>query len=101
MPGAEVIAVIALSHLPGGRSKILEIGGCVWRLVFVIAWDRVGAGFESTPSRFVEGLVIVRASIGICVVTQSKDDGVRVFGDHAVHDLGSLFVVLAVIGDIA
>src|SRR5438874_8778993 len=65
VPGAEVIAVPALSRLPGGGAEVPEVAGGLRRVVVVVARHRMGTVLEPAPGGVVALLVVGRAAAGV------------------------------------
>src|SRR5256885_16532301 len=87
MPGAEVVAVVALPHLAGGRPEVVEVAGGIRRAVLVVAGHRPGPVLLAAPRRVVTGGVVRRRAGLVDVVAGREHDGRRVTG-NAVEDIG-------------
>src|SRR5215467_5574773 len=64
VPGAEIVAVIAVVWIAGGGAEVLEVVRCAFLMKFVIAWGGACAAFHAAPG-FVVANEIVFAAVGI------------------------------------
>src|SRR5581483_6608125 len=71
MPGPEVIAVVALVPVAGGRSEICEVPACTGRPIVVVAHRGSGACFLTPPRLVVAGVVAGGAGI-VGIVAQGE-----------------------------
>src|SRR5256886_5146533 len=73
VPGAEIVAVIGLGRVAGGRAEVAEIASRgAARVVFVITRRRVGARFVAAPRGVVAVREVIGRAAGIGVVTQRE-----------------------------
>ena len=63
VPGAEVVAVVALLRVPGRAAEVAEVPGGVRRLVVAVAGRRLGARLVLSPARVVAGVVLRQRAV--------------------------------------
>src|SRR5579859_365353 len=87
MPGAQLIAVVALADGARGGAKIVEVSLRARRQVFVVARRRPDTAFEGAPGRRVAGGELLAAAALIGVVAQRGHraaNGAHQFGSGLV-----------------
>src|SRR5205807_10671262 len=98
VPGAELVAVVTLGRIAGGRAEVAEIargGGA--RVVVVVARHRIGTGLVAPPARVVAVLVVGGGAVGIAGVAQREHGA----GDAVEQGGGGLVVGAVAARDVA
>src|SRR5207247_668829 len=73
VPGAEVVAVVALLGVAGGRAEIAEVAARVGRLVVQVTGRRLRARLVPPPGQAVTGGVLRGGAVVVGVVAVGED----------------------------
>src|SRR5205823_1714907 len=97
VPGAEVVAVIALPRRPGRAAEVAEIGGSPGGVVVVNPGRGTGTRLVATPGRVVAVREVAGRAVGIDVVTGRVHRSL-----YPIQQRGRGFVAgRAAVGDVA
>src|SRR5205807_7340113 len=97
VPGAEVVAVVALPCRPGGAAEIAEIGGSPGGVVVVDPGRGAGARLLAAPGRVVAVGEVAGRAVGVDVVA----GGVNGARDGVEQRRGGFVPGRAAVGDVA
>src|SRR6185437_16140117 len=90
VPGAEVIGVIALLRIAGGRAEIGEVAACARRPIVVVARGRPGPRPEPPPARVVAAGELLRGPGVVHIVSEREDRAL-----DAIEERRGLLVAVA------